>query len=130
MLPNLGMFAWIWRASRESPLPEQEGETPENRAPDLSGWVSVLRKSKVVGEPGDFRPLVLDQASRLYLYRYWQYERQVAHALREFATSDLFDFDPTLLERGSPDYFLRKEEKDWTGKGWPRLPRFCEGFHW
>ena len=99
-------------------LSEQENETSENRAPDLSAWVSVLKQSKVVGEPGDFRPLVLDQASRLYLYRYWKYERQVADALRELANSDLFDFDPTLVEKGLSTLF---PPQGGEGLDWQRL---------
>ena len=48
--------------------------------------MSVLKQSAVVGEPGDFRPLVLDQANRLYLYRYWKYEQQVAELLKQLAS--------------------------------------------
>src|SRR5919106_1744674 len=46
-------------------------------APALESWTSKLLASPVVGAPGDFRPLVLDDDGRLYLYRYWQYERQL-----------------------------------------------------
>ena len=44
--------------------------------PELNGWLNTLRRSAVVGEPGEFRPLILDGANRLYLYRYWRYERR------------------------------------------------------
>jgi exodeoxyribonuclease V alpha subunit len=47
-------------------------------APALGPWLAALRASPVVGEPGDDRPLVLDRAGRLYLHRYWRYERIVA----------------------------------------------------
>ncbi len=40
-----------------------------------------LRASSVVGEPGDFTPLILDQKDRLYLRRYWEYEQQLAAAI-------------------------------------------------
>jgi exodeoxyribonuclease V alpha subunit len=40
-----------------------------------------LRGSKVVGAPGEFTPLVLDDHDRLYLRRYWEYERQLAAAI-------------------------------------------------
>src|SRR5258706_7584003 len=53
------------------PLSEQT-ETVENFcAPGVSDWLSALKQSTVVGKPGDFRPLMLDEAGRLYLYRYW-----------------------------------------------------------
>ncbi len=41
-----------------------------------------LRASGVVGAPGDFTPLVLDEKDRLYLRRYWEYEQQLAAAIR------------------------------------------------
>jgi len=40
-----------------------------------------LQGSKVVGAPGEFAPLVLDDHDRLYLRRYWEYERQLAAAI-------------------------------------------------
>ena len=43
-------------------------------APALMHWIEALRTSGVVGEPGEFRPLILDRRNRLYLYRYWDYE--------------------------------------------------------
>ena len=46
-----------------------------------------LRGSGVVGTPGDFTPLVLDQDDRLYLRRYWEYEQQLAEAIRRRAAS-------------------------------------------
>ena len=44
-----------------------------------------LRASDVVGAPGDFMPLVLDPQDRLYLRRYWEYEQQLAQAIRSRA---------------------------------------------
>lgn len=49
--------------------------------PELGRWQQMLRKSLVVGQPGDFSPLILDEAGRLYLYRYWEYEQGIAAAL-------------------------------------------------
>ncbi|MGI8432731.1 MAG: AAA family ATPase, partial [Chthoniobacterales bacterium] len=50
-----------------------------------------LRTSGVVGEPGDFTPLILDQADRLYLRRYWEYEQQLAAAIRDRTTNGKVD---------------------------------------
>ena len=47
--------------------------------PEFARWTDELAKSPVVGTGGaDARPLVLDSAGRLYLYRYWQYEKNLA----------------------------------------------------
>ena len=50
-------------------------------APSAANLRKKLRASKVVGAPGDFTPLVLDEHDRLYLRRYWEYEQQLAQAI-------------------------------------------------
>jgi exodeoxyribonuclease V alpha subunit len=50
--------------------------------PALAKWSAVLEGCKVVGKPGDYKPLILDNRSRLYLYRYWDYERTLADFIR------------------------------------------------
>jgi exodeoxyribonuclease V alpha subunit len=49
--------------------------------PPLKDLVAALSQSREVGAPGEQAPLILDEADRLYLGRYWWYERQVADAL-------------------------------------------------
>jgi len=44
-----------------------------------------LKESSVVGKPGDYRPLILDGQSRLYLYRYWEYEKVLAEKIKDLA---------------------------------------------
>ncbi|MBF0550914.1 MAG: AAA family ATPase, partial [Deltaproteobacteria bacterium] len=41
-----------------------------------------LANSRLVGHPGEYKPLILDQTGRLYLYRYWEYQNKLAGALR------------------------------------------------
>ncbi len=50
------------------------------REEELAAWRETLQRSPVVGKPGDWRPLILE-GDRLYLYRYWDYERRVGEAL-------------------------------------------------
>ncbi|TLN09879.1 exodeoxyribonuclease V subunit alpha, partial [bacterium] len=57
--------------------------------PPFAEWVEELSKSPVVGRPGDFRPLVIDGAGRLYLYGYHRRESFVAG---EISRKALFDF--------------------------------------
>ena len=49
--------------------------------PELAAWRDLLEVSSVVGKPGDYRPLILDNQSRLYLYRYWEHETDLADVL-------------------------------------------------
>jgi exodeoxyribonuclease V alpha subunit len=53
--------------------------------PSLADWRRALRASSVVGEPEERRPLILESGDRLYLYRYWDYENQLAADLRQRA---------------------------------------------
>src|SRR5512136_2617097 len=49
--------------------------------PPLEELQDGLQRTRVVGTPGDFRPLVLDGGGRLYLYRYWKYEQELARVI-------------------------------------------------
>jgi exodeoxyribonuclease V alpha subunit len=62
---------------------KQLGTDPDTFfCPDVSDWCEKLHESSVVGHPGEFKPLVLDQRARLYLYRYWEYQQKLVEALR------------------------------------------------
>ena len=52
--------------------------------PSADAWRRALAASPVVGAPGEKRPLCLD-GWRLYLRRYWDYERKVAEGLLAMA---------------------------------------------
>ena len=67
--------------SSVSGKPALEDGTTDLVFPKLKEWQSILAKSPVIGGPGDFRPLILD-GSRLYLYRYWDYETKLANNLK------------------------------------------------
>jgi exodeoxyribonuclease V alpha subunit len=69
-------------------------------APPLDQWVEQLRRCPAVGHPGTFAPLVLDEAGRLYLYRYWDYQREVAEALALRIQDDPADVDVPGLRAG------------------------------
>ena len=72
--------------------------------PSLPSWIQVLRESGVVGAPGDFRPLVLDEQGRLYLHRYWDYEKRLAeHVLARAVDAEHVDL--RLLRKGLERYF-------------------------
>ncbi len=66
---------------------------------EIVAVVDSLRSSKLVGQPGEYRPLVLDDAHRLYLHRYWKYESDLAQALISMA-ADLPEVDTELLKDG------------------------------
>jgi exodeoxyribonuclease V alpha subunit len=67
-------------AGRPFPQTGSDG-IPRVQCPTLDEWTGLLRKTPVVGKPGESRPLILDDAGRLFLQRYWQHERTVASDL-------------------------------------------------
>ncbi|MDP6081609.1 MAG: exodeoxyribonuclease V subunit alpha, partial [Arenicellales bacterium] len=73
--------------------------------PALPKWLKDLRQSPVVALPGDYRPLVLDETGRLYLYRYWALEQRVAAAIRARAENAPFVIDETTLASSLDNLF-------------------------
>lgn len=72
--------------------------------PPVEQWRRLLRDSAVVGAPGEYRPLVLDEKDRLYLYRYWDYEKRVADELIARAV-DAENVNESLLRSGLKRFF-------------------------
>lgn len=83
--------------------------------PGLQEWIKTLKDSAVVGAPGEFRPLVLDDSHRLYLYRYWRYEQLLANFLRTRIPLLCRDVDLPLLQKGLDQLFPDTGEQtiDW-----------------
>jgi len=67
------------------------------QCPELSVWQQKLESSPIVGSPGTYQPLILDQKNRLYLYRYWEYEHLLAQSIRERIDDDLAPGMPSVL---------------------------------
>ena len=69
--------------------------------PQLEGLVTLLRSSSFVGSPGGPPcPLVLDGFGHLYLYRYWQYEQELARRVLQKAEAASATLDEGLLLDG------------------------------
>jgi len=51
------------------------------RLPEGKELQDVLTAIPAVGVPGEFRPLILAAGERLYLYRYWKYERDLVEVI-------------------------------------------------
>ncbi len=71
--------------------------------PEIIDLTRILRDpqyASVISAPEDQRrtPLILDRANRLYLYRYWEYEQELAELIYKRCCSS--EFLPTQLEPG------------------------------
>jgi len=80
--------------------------------PRLDLWLALLRKSSCVGDPGYFKPLILDAKNRLYLHRYWQYEKAWAMTVHK---SQGLEFEMVLLVLSDRDVRLITRELVYTG---------------
>jgi exodeoxyribonuclease V alpha subunit len=87
-------------------------------AGELIPAATLLRESGVVGRPGEFAPLILDGENRLYLYRYWLYERKLAEALLSLASERSTGLDNAWVKNGISRLF-----RDSTGNGpdWQKI---------
>lgn len=82
------------------------------RIESAAAWRQKLAASPIVGAPGEFKPLILDHADRLYLQRYWRYENDLAEAIMK--RCETVQFDRALLQKGLARLFPPTPgETDW-----------------
>jgi exodeoxyribonuclease V alpha subunit len=91
------------------------GSQDQPACPAAERWSEALRGCPAVGRPGERRPLVLDQANRLYLHRYWEYENRLAAGLLNRAESPPENLDAGALKTAIQRQFKRGDpaEIDW-----------------
>lgn len=81
----------------------------------LADWREALLNSGVVGKAGDYQPLILDAAGRLYLHRYWDYEQRLARDLLQRARLRIDAMDSQQLSAKLDELFppLEQDAVDW-----------------
>ncbi|WP_148716005.1 exodeoxyribonuclease V subunit alpha [Chitinolyticbacter meiyuanensis] len=98
--------------------PDGEEDVPTLRpsqllaALTLAQWQAALAASTLVDIRGDGNTPLILQAGRLYLRRYWQYEHDVAQALRQRLAANLLPPDG-LAERLAALFPQREAGPDW-----------------
>lgn len=91
-------------------------------APEPRTWMEALRRSPVVGQPGDRAPLILDDAGRLYLGRYWYFEQVLAAALAARTGRWAVDVDRDRLRQGLAELFPKSRiEGTDQGTDWQQV---------
>ena len=97
--------------------------------PKLSAWSQKISQLPAVGRPGDFRPLILDNKNRLYLYRYWDYEKRLSDSIISRAKEDVRNIDITLLDNSLKRVFQKNKDDDFNQQKVAALiavfKRFC-----
>lgn len=84
--------------------------------PPLPDWRRhLLAATRVVGRPGEVKPLILDAQNRLYLHRFWRCENELAARIRQFAQAPLPTPDPARLRDAFERLFpvTPAAEMDW-----------------
>ncbi len=89
--------------------------------PNHAQWRAMLQGSAVVGIPGDYRPLILDDRSRLYLYRYWNYQDKLVHTLRERIDEPMDVFPLEKVSRTLDNLF---PEQQGDAPDWQKIAAF------
>ena len=71
-------------------------------------WLQRLRASRLVGAPGDFKPLILDAANRLYLHRLHEDERHLTDAIQQRAAAAPISVDSALFRSACEKHLGRR----------------------
>ena len=98
---------------RQRQIVADDGVTPQEvEWPDADRWIGTLRESPLVATPrhAERRPLVLDDAGRLYLRRYFEHEERLAASLRQRAAMCDTELDEAALEDALARLFARSAE--------------------
>lgn len=89
--------------------------------PELKDWCRRLRESTVVGNPGEYKPLILDDRSRLYLFRYWDYQEKLADSIRRRVSEHVANIDIAVLREELERLFPADQA---GGIDWKRVAAF------
>lgn len=107
-------------SSQESlPVPEPEGGVV---FPEAGKWGKKLKRSGVVGKPGEPMPLILDHKDRLYLYRYWEYQEDLAKGIKSRITDESGVSHLKPLREGLNRIFPSEDE---AGIDWQKVATFA-----
>lgn len=102
-------------AEKVLPINSPEEAPEQFICPTFSDWADQLMKSGLVGQGQGNTPLVLDQAGRLYLRRYWEYEKSIICFIQERTSTALSDINYPRLARDVQKLFqpLSPGKTDW-----------------
>lgn len=95
------------RLAGQAPWPEH----PET-LPTHADWLAELQSSALVGHPGDYAPLILEN-DRLYLARYHAYEQQLADYLIQRMADPLTPDLPQLADSLKRLFAGNTQSPDW-----------------
>jgi exodeoxyribonuclease V alpha subunit len=110
--------------NRKPPFLDVNGED-KLKSLQLSELLKTLSQSRVVGKPGEFRPLVLDEKNRLYLYRYWDYENKLSRTIKSRIKEDIKGIDRFILKDSLNRIFPNDGSDEFN---WQKVAGFIAAF--
>jgi exodeoxyribonuclease V alpha subunit len=93
-------------------LLEKDEERDAIICPGVSVWVDNLMSTGIVGRPEDLCPLILDEENRLYLYRYWEYEKKLSDSIKERTKEDISGLNLSLIKDSIKRLFPERMDSD------------------
>jgi len=93
-------------------VPAFAGPTDGLRVPELNTWLEKLKDWEVVGESGQFKPLILND-TLLYWQRYFSYEQELFSALELRGQGKSPHIDLNRLKQSLDRYFPPSSGIDW-----------------
>lgn len=91
---------------------ENDTDVEPIQCPDLDHWQQALFSHPMIGQPHEFKPLVLD-GNLLYLYRYWQYEQQLGQNILQRIEQNHLTSNEIALNARLERLFPNQEDVDW-----------------
>lgn len=96
--------------------------------PELPDWRIRLEKCPVVGRPGQYFPLILDEKSRLYLHRYFEYQERLARLIVERAGDEGHSINVPIFKEGLGRLFPKDGTKDINWQEVAAVAALCKRF--
>lgn len=78
--------------------------------PQINLWLRKLATCPAIGSPGEKRPLILDAHHRLYLFRYWEYEKKLADLILKRVNDQSIDLDISRLIQSLKTHFPNEND--------------------
>ncbi len=88
--------------------------------PNYKDWILSIKKSKVVGTAGEYRPLILDN-NKLYLHKFWVYETHIVNSIQKRIKANTGKIDFDKLSKSLKELFKTGDSNEIN---WQRIAAF------
>ncbi len=109
---NGNVCVFLDRIHQDKRIAELLGLLPSHTV-DIEALQDELRASSIVGNPGEFKPLILEE-NRLYIQRYWKYENELVTWIKERASRESSKLTKEIIETVQEQFKANtSDDTDW-----------------